>query len=127
MLVDYEAAWLALMARLGEKPNWGRDQIRAEMAAIVSEHHVPESGPEEALRLYGVQFHEDLRAAARDERVIEPADTGHEGPNHGGRSSSVAMASLPGDQSHDDPGGRHDGRSAAVHPRRTRGQGQAAA
>lgn len=118
MLVDYEAAWHELVAALGERPNWGRDQLRARAAEVLSSHHVPESGPEEAMRLYGVQLNTDLRAAARDERVVEPPEREDDSPNHGRRSSSAAMAQLPADQSSDDlgghDGGRHEARNAAA-------------
>ena len=127
MLVDYERAYHELIAALGERPNWGRDQIRARAATVLAECHVPESEPERAFRLYGVQLHEDLRAAARDERVAQPPGTGHDGPNHGGRSSSAAMAPLPGDHSPDDLGGRHDGRSTPPDTAAERRARQAAA
>jgi hypothetical protein len=69
MLVDFEAAWLDLKAEVDGKQGIGVDRLLALMARLETQHRVPESVAEEALRLYGLQFTQDLRALARGESM----------------------------------------------------------
>lgn len=53
-LIDYEAAWHALAARLAsEKTGYGRNELAQIMAETASAHRVSETLQERMLRLYG--------------------------------------------------------------------------
>jgi len=69
MLVDFERAWLDLKAELDGKQGIGVDRLLALMARLEARHRLDESLAEEALRLYGVQLSQDLRALARGDHV----------------------------------------------------------
>jgi hypothetical protein len=74
VLVDHEAAWLALKAAVAQKSHHGQRDLLAEMARLEVAHALVEGLPEKALRLYGVDLSEDLlRPSSRVGRVL-PSD-----------------------------------------------------
>lgn len=90
-LVDYERAWGQLAALISGKPHHGARDLALEMARLVAVNSVEESLPERALRLYGWQLHEDLRAAARQESV---AEANQDTPVLGGDGSSFPVVPV---------------------------------
>lgn len=87
-LTDFERAWSELERYVASKPSHGARDLALEMISIRARCAEDESMPERAMRLYGVQLHEDLRAAARDTPPTPPE-----------RSSPRAMAVKPGHHS----------------------------
>jgi hypothetical protein len=57
VLVDVEAAWLDLKAEVSRKSHHGQRDLLAVMARLEVKHRIePEGLPEQALRLYGLEF-----------------------------------------------------------------------
>lgn len=98
-LYDLERAWALLEEYVAAKPSHGSRDLALEMARIKATCAEDESAPERALRLYGVQLHEDLRASARGATIPDPPPTQPERSAHG------PMAVAPGHRQR--PGG-HD-------------------
>lgn len=108
MVVDYEAAWVALQAHVAGKTQHGREQTLAKMAELAAEHRVPAGELPRLLRLYGVEV-ERVRSAAADIR--------DEGDDFAGGLDSPADRALPG---HHDLGG-HDGNGSSAEGAAARG------
>lgn len=99
-LVDYEAAFLELHARIVDdekKTSWGRDELLLELGKILASKRVPEDLLEAASRLTGFPF------------IQQPAETPPS--SDGDLESPAAMASdhrPPTDR------GGHDGTTRAT-------------
>lgn len=101
MVVDYEAAWVALQAHVAGKTQHGREATLAKMAELAAEHRVPAGELPRLLRLYGVEV-ERVRSAATE--IRDEAD------DFGGGLASPADRGLP---AHHDLGG-HDGNARSI-------------
>lgn len=84
MVVDYEAAWHELAARIASKSQHGREATLIEMAEIAHRHRVPAGELSKLLRLYGVET-ERARSIAADQTVeLEGFAGGGSSPGDGG-------------------------------------------
>ncbi len=106
-LVDFERAWVELEAFVTSKPHHGSKDLALAMMGIKARCQEAEDMAERAFRIYGVQLHEDLRAAARQESVVPLPQ--RERPQHSVRGSSAGAE--PGVPAHVTTTGGHDGRT----------------
>lgn len=103
MVVDYEAAWIALQDLVASKSQHGRDALLKDMARIAAEARVPAGELSRWLRLYGVEVE---RARSTEADIIRD-----DRPDFDAGFGSAADPAVPG---HHDRGG-HDGAGHAEH------------
>jgi hypothetical protein len=95
--VDYESAWVELMAYVASKTGHGRDDLLTEMAQIAKRHHVREDLLQQALRLYGgsltIQTIPETDASGADRALTAAAKLPDHGPSsEGGHDERDARA-----------------------------------